>query len=187
MRANSRSLRCTTVRLLHSSTSLLHPLCLHPLHNTSTRAIEERERGDDHDQAVVIKSAPAGERVLNGEKHERSGHVVEEQKSANGANEIVGLLGESLRRRRCVTRGNIGGRKEERTEIASAQPGKSLYETTKNKCEVVSRGNSVLSNCLVMSASNQEMRVILTQKALVAKVIMLLLKPGFLPFGVTRL
>ena len=91
---------------------------------------------------------------------------------------------------RGASHGDVIGRKEKRSNMASAKSTNGLSEGASDEGKVISSINSMLQSLIklkskrTLAVGNKRKR---TQKALVANVMMLLLKPGFFPFEVTRL
>lgn len=71
--------------------------------------------------------------------------------------------------------------------MSAALAGDGLDKATEDKSEIVSSINPMLQVPELVHKSHHQPRQMLTHKALVRNVSMLLRKPGRFPFGVTRL
>ena len=143
-----------------------------------TSAVEEDQPAPNDYVAIVSEARPRQEGVLRTEKHEGGRSIVKNHCGKYGAGHVVQLLG--------PRRSFAGGREQEGSNVRAGEAGSSGDEPTHKEGEIVTARNPMLWN-KISDEDNQRIAEILTQKALVKKVIMLLLKPGFLPFGVTRL
>lgn len=172
--------------LSRTGTRLSDPLRLHTLQRAYAAAIEEHERAADEHVAIPPEVAPRPHGRAHIEDHERDDRVVEDKDSDKRAGDIIGALDRRSRGQGRAPGVDVVGGQDERADVPPAEALCGLDESSEGEGQVVPAMDTVLLGTTCESTYG-ESDWTLTHIALVVKVSMLLLNPGFLPFGVTRL